>query len=441
MKRFKKVVALAVFGALVLATLVVYADEPQFVPIYDQIETERPVYDGHETQEATDETRNQPVQLEETPEDNASETHNQADVYGEPVEPQELGDSTNIYETNEAHEQRILEEPASVPNFISFTGDVREISPIFGNDGQPVHNQYYVRMQSREYGTTVFRTDYNTFILGEPIGVGDTVTGWYVSGAPEMLIYPPQHLARVLINDIGDFDNAKIDRFVLDPSRRTLVSEGYDLVLNFTEETPVKMQDGSTFYVPEGSALLNELDGRILVVTHGILDSMVPGGTRPSDPTLSITVLSDLTSQSPQDTDDTQSSTENIGTNGYLGPGWVSNEGISVNENKLEATWQRIGNAYYVPFRAVVDALGFGDTIVWDGDNMIITANNGSKTIAFSVNASNFIVGDQIATLDHPAILEGGTTYVPWQFFRDVFGVNASFTGGHVSVDSYTQTE
>jgi hypothetical protein len=414
MKKFKRTAALAVFSALILSASAVFADIPQTItdnphrePSNDYYEPE--IINGHyepETNSDHSETEIPPVQADVTEAQAEAET--------------------------------------PVPNFLSFTGDVREISPIFGNDGEPVHNQYYVRIQNRDYGTTVFRTDYNTFIMGEPIAAGDTITGWYASGGPMVLIYPPQHLARALVNHNGEFENVKIDRFFLHEQRVTLMSESGELVLNFTEQTPIRLQDGSEFYVPEGSALLNELSGRILAVTYGATDRMLPAATLHSDPTLSITVLWEEAARLPGEIEDTGASAEveeqGTSRNGYLGPGWISNEGISVNNSKLEATWQRIGNAYYVPFRAVVDALGFGDTIMWDGDNLMITANNGSKTIAFAIDANNFIVGDRIASLDHPAILQGGTTYVPWQFFRDVFGVNARFNNGQIFVEANSET-
>ena len=420
MKMFKKVAAVAVFGALVFVAAAAFADEPQFnVEREMQNPSVESAGEAEETKSPHEDGRNR-HEAAENNEDKDDETR------------EETREETYSSQT----EAEQVEETTVVSNFLSLSGVVKEISPVFGSEGEPIYNQYYVKIQSAEHGTHVFRTDYHTFILGEPIAVGDTITGWYASGTPSMLIYPPQHLGQVLVN--GEYENVKIDRFYLDRERSALVSENSDLVLNFTDRTPVLLQDGNEYKVPEGSALLNELDGRILVVTYSMTDRMIPSGTLPSDTTLSITVLWEKAEHLPEKIDNTepQSSSEAQGAIGYLGPQWTSNDGISVNNKKLDITWKYVENTVYVPFRAIVNALGYGDTVVWDGYNKMITANNGKSLIAFPINANHFIVGEQLATLEHPAILEDGTTYVPWQFFRDVFGANAWFSSGQVYVNT-----
>ncbi|MCL2574744.1 MAG: copper amine oxidase N-terminal domain-containing protein [Defluviitaleaceae bacterium] len=392
MKRIKWLTATAMAGMLTLSAPPIFADEPQ-VPI-----AEEEVRDQVIQEEASDQAAQEETQT-------TTEHHE----YYEPYEP---------YETEDAQNEK------TIPPFLSFTGKVIEIIPVVGNTGRPIEHQYFVKLQSEEYGTAILRTDHNTFFIGEAIGEGDTITGWYSSDTPWVLVYPPQHLARVLIN--GHKENFKLSHFHLDPDRGMLVSEDNQLVLNFTDVTPLITQDGEKFQVPRGSALLNELDGRLLIVTYSTTDRMLPAGTMISDPDLAITVLRN-------ETDEPQAAQSN--------PKQYPNDGISVNGDRLDVAWKQIEEAYYVPFRAVVDALGHGETIIWDSLNQTISVSNGATKIHFPISSSAFIVGQEVKSLQSKVVLDGGTTYVPWQFFRDVFGVSAWFSEGQVFISSQYEIE
>jgi len=90
-----------------------------------------------------------------------------------------------------------------------------------------------------------------------------------------------------------------------------------------------------------------------------------------------------------------------------------------------------------VPFRAVVNLLRFGSTVTWDGDTRGITVFNGTDTISFAIGDSAFQVGNAEVTLSHPAILFYDTTYVPFQFFSKVFGVNNAYMHeGQIVIDN-----
>ena len=413
MKTFKKLAAFALLGVLLMPATAVFADVPQMPPATHQEQQ-------HNTNKITEDIVNDITN--QTLQEIADETiEKDFDAYRnhEPsVENIAIPSDPQIFDIEEIRE-------AIPPNFLSFSGTVTDIKPVLGYDGTPAFQQYYVRLQNPEYGTTIFRTNENTFIMGM-LEQGDQMTGFYAADAPHVLIYPPQHLANVIVNKNGDFENVFVDRFFFDQSRVALVSQRNELVLNFTESVPVKTQEGREFEVPEGSALLNELNGRILVVTHGPVAKTTPTATSPSDPTLSITVLREASEDRPEDNTDTELTAT---------PELPPSNGITVNDRLLEETWQHIDSILYVPFRAVVDALGLGDTVVWNGGNQMITVSNGTNTIAFTTNTKHFTVGSEVKTLDQPVILQGGTTYVPWQFFRDVFGADARFSNGQVFVD------
>jgi len=349
-------------------------------------------------------------------------------------EPQNI----HNYIPYETEEQRGYgDEAVTIPNFMSFTGQVTEIHPVYDNEGNAAYNQSFITVKNDYDATVVFRTDYNTFVLGSAVEVGDNITGWYATGVPMILIYPPQHTAQVIVN--GEFENVKIDRFRFDEAWGALISDDGQLVLNFNEETPILLQDGQEFEVMhEGYTMLNGLDGRILVVTYGPTNRMYPGGTIPGDPSLKVVVLWERAEHPIGNIDDFDSlpQVEDPNLMEAMPIEWTSNEGISVNNQMLDVTWRQVDDVFYVPFRATVNALGFGHTVQWDGDNMMVSANNGTYDIHFPIGAYHFIVGNSIITLDHHVILEDSTTFVPWQFFRDVFGVNAWLNAGQIFIDN-----
>ena len=471
MKKLKQMAAAVVCGALVFTAVTAFADVPQ------QTIVDRPHYSGEEnpTKPAEEAVPTPPVEQRTQPGRPVEQPATQPDA--PPAQPAEqfiqpVEQSTQTQEHHEQpveqppetaehheeyHEQAVEEReeyhwqaeeqatepevPPAIPNFLSFKGTVVDIKPVLGNDGQPARNQQYIRVQNEELGTTIFRTDDNTFMLGEAVKVGDEITGWYASDMPLTLIYPPQILAQVIVN--GEFENVKIDRFYFDSERGALVSASNKLVLNFTLQTPILTHDGQEFYVPPGAALLNELSGRALVVTYFLTDRAMPASTMPSDSTMTITVLPEEMCSLPEESHydyyedyhaESHTQQEPEKSSSTMGE-------ISVNNVMLEAIWLLIDDTPYLPFRATVDALGFGDTIKWDGDNYIVTVSNGKDNIVFPIDAKSFIIGDNIKTLQNPAILKNSTTYVPWQFFKDVFGVNARLDEGKVIVDAENVTQ
>ncbi|MCL2356502.1 MAG: hypothetical protein FWC70_04975 [Defluviitaleaceae bacterium] len=98
----------------------------------------------------------------------------------------------------------------TMPEFMSFSGTVVEIMSGLGPapvDDEPVSHMLSVMVQGEEdadgYSPTVnFTIDRLTaiFLDGE-LEVGASVTGFYEVGAAMILIYPPQHNARLLVSD------------------------------------------------------------------------------------------------------------------------------------------------------------------------------------------------------------------------------------------------
>ena len=83
------------------------------------------------------------------------------------------------------------------------------------------------------------------------------------------------------------------------------------------------------------------------------------------------------------------------------------------------------------PIRAILEALGM--TVSWDGATQTATAVKGNITISVSINSNIAYVNGQQKTLDVPAEITNGRTFVPVRFFGEALGMNVDW-------DGYTKT-
>jgi len=339
------------------------------------------------------------------------------------------------------------EEIPNVPRetFEGFEGIITEINE--------VGERIYVHVKNSDDMTTVFVKDFTTFVLGNDLAVGDTVTGYHDTTLAAPAIWPPMYTARLLVN--GDFGNIIIERFnIMNDLENALISESGDFILRFDSGTPILLQDGQDIrkivddehrIVPEGSLinpligylvppLMSFLDGRLMVVTYGPTTRSMPPQTIPGiDEGLAIHVLFELAVHLPGFGISLDIDFEpDFGTSQFYQVDeplvWTYNYGISVEGRMVDALWQEVDGAYYVPFRAVVNLLRFGNTVTWDNETRGITVHNGTDTIGFAVDSNVFkISSGKEVTLSHPAIIFYDTTYVPFQFFTLVFGVNNAY--------------
>ena len=392
MKNFVKAIAVAVAGVLVLGAATAFAnngDDDGIVSIIDNDQVEN----GYENGYGYD--------------------YNYEDYYGQYL---------------------------PMPTFHHRQGVVVSINDVYGSDDQ------MIRIEG-EYGTTDLRVDFNTFVLGNPIEIGDEIKGFFPFG-PAIMIYPPQFLAYAIIN--AEVENVRVDRFFVNEYTGTLISADGNLELNFTDDTAIQFQDGQD--VRENIANINEtyeldqellevLDGRMMVVVYGPTTRAIPAATIPGEDgqNVEIHVLWERAVHLGG----------GFGMDAEIGFGidlptnedevtidWPINE-VVINGELTELNWVRIRGAYFVPFRAVVDALGFGDTIRWVGETQTIYVSNGEYEIHFSIEANNFVANGETIELEHAAVLIGDSTYVPFRFFSVVFGMNNAFIlEGQVVIDN-----
>ncbi|MCL2016461.1 MAG: copper amine oxidase N-terminal domain-containing protein [Defluviitaleaceae bacterium] len=374
------------------------------------------------------------------------------------------------------------EVPADMPvirNFMPVTGEVSEIEEL-------IYGESRITLVNEDGETiAILTTDYFTHLLGNEVAVGDTITAFYPANVPMLMIWPPQHTVRLIVN--GDFINVAIDVFNLTDGGN-LVSADEMLQLNFNDGTQILLQDGQNFRdaiadyaaLDLETALLNELDGRTLVVVYGPTTMSIPAQTIPgADGTnLTITVLFepivagpapidvdfDLsetetpeTPETPQyepavtlpatldGLDETAEPAETYEPAATIMPPPVIDDianivlinPISVNNVIIPATWVEQNGVFLVPLRSVLIALNLDSTITWDEATRSIGLSNGTQQIQLSVGSNEYVVDDQTITLDTAPVIIDSHTFVPFNFFSLIFGMNnAFFLEGQVFIDN-----
>lgn len=83
------------------------------------------------------------------------------------------------------------------------------------------------------------------------------------------------------------------------------------------------------------------------------------------------------------------------------------------------------------PMRAILEALGM--TVSWDPSSQTATAVKADINISISINSNIAIVNNTQQSLDVPAEITNGRTFVPVRFFAEALGMKVDW-------DSYTKT-
>ena len=113
------------------------------------------------------------------------------------------------------------------------------------------------------------------FPFSEDFAVGDMVTGWYLSHAPMIMIWPPEYSIDVFVSRMGDERNIKVDRFTVweaDTTEGYKLSQDGMLAFKVNEDTEIVLADGQDFR--DGS-----LDNRNIIVIYGISTRSIPEQT------------------------------------------------------------------------------------------------------------------------------------------------------------------
>jgi len=112
---------------------------------------------------------------------------------------------------------------------------------------------------------------------------------------------------------------------------------------------------------------------------------------------------------------------------------WILTTNITYDGKKIDSDvppYVKDGRTL-APIRAILETLGM--TVSWDATTQTATAVKGSKTISVSINSNIAYVNGEQKTLDVPAEITSGRTFVPVRFFGEALGMNVDW-------DSYTKT-
>jgi len=101
--------------------------------------------------------------------------------------------------------------------------------------------------------------------------------------------------------------------------------------------------------------------------------------------------------------------------------------GVNVNGTQLilDASPKMVNGRVLVPLRAIFEALGA--QVKWDANTQTITGTKESKTIVLKVNSKNAVVSGKNTTLDVPAQIISGRTFVPVRFISESLGAEVNW--------------
>ncbi|MCL2456791.1 MAG: copper amine oxidase N-terminal domain-containing protein [Defluviitaleaceae bacterium] len=331
-------------------------------------------------------------------------------------------------------------EPKIMPQlFGSVTGDVEEIS------------EHFVRIKSAGAGDfadqlfpVIFVLDENTFLFGKPFAPGDKITGFFTT--PAGMMNPPTFTPLAIVNHA---EKPEHSRFILDRFDENWLSGDGKFRLNIGDKTKIQFQNGDAF---EGEK--SELVGRKLLVEFSISHRDFPE-TIPNPENIVVLYERAVHPIGEIDWDfEEENFFENdiwsaIEWDGYPHDArdWSPYD-IIITINGLsrgvpDAKFATVGDSVfpnYVPLRAIAEMFGFSPN--WNDATKAIHMKSPRGDIALRMGMAQYDLATpeglaETYTLDMPIIIDG-RTYVPLNFFSEVFGFNnAFFEGGNIFLDNF----
>lgn len=280
------------------------------------------------------------------------------------------------------------------PFYLSFTGTVNEVIKV-----DDITTKIYLKNDDET--EAYFILSENTYLAdGVKIEEGVKITGYYESGRPMILIYPP-HYTIDIVTPVYEEGFVKADKF-----DSNLLSKDKQLKLNISEETEIIWENNTQIYwfaKPTIEELEAVLENRQMLVYYNFTTKSIPAQTSPSK----IIVLS-------------QQIEDKIN--------------IIVEDAILDAPDAYISESgnLMVPVRAIAEALGF--QVSWNNDEKSVHIDS---DISFKIDEINYSAAGAKITLEEAATLKDGRTYVPLSFFKEVVKVNVvSFFENNVIISS-----
>lgn len=302
------------------------------------------------------------------------------------------------------------------PYYFSYTGKVTAIAGAESEDANPM-----LTMESDEQGPANPVLTKDCFIMGgEDIKVGDTVTLYYETNRPMIMIYPPRYNAVIAVIQPAEAAE-KAEAMEADLFDKELVSQSGLIKLTPGEKTEILDRDGQAytgslsdslllvFYQPDAA---NENIPEEVTPTKII--RLGQPEAAPAEPGAEAGI---------EETEDF-SYTANIDT-----------ADIVVEQKIIEAPSAYVteNDVIMVPLRAIAEALGY--QVTWEQDTQTVRLNS---AISLEVGR-DYYVYMRMAPIELGTApqLKDGAIYVPLFYFRDVLKMNnAYFFENQVVIDN-----
>jgi len=185
----------------------------------------------------------------ETPENDA----NEADAAGD--ENQVFIDECDVPDCG---------DNAMIAHYFSITGSVVSV--------EEINNTIRVTIEDEHGNPAVLVLNENTvYPFTDEINVGDAVTGWYLTEAPMIAIWPAEYNIAVLVAGAPEGGNLKVDRFNTwaDSEEGYMLSQDGTFAFRTDENTQVILANGDDFTG-------GDIEGRRIVVIYDISTRSIP---------------------------------------------------------------------------------------------------------------------------------------------------------------------
>jgi hypothetical protein len=298
-----------------------------------------------------------------------------------------------IQENQEA-ENSVVEPAAPFSFYMSFTGTVKSIEE--GNEGT-----IKVYLEDKDNLPAYFILTEQTYYVDDvKIEAGKEITGYYESGKPMILIYPPQYsIDIVAIEPTEGF--MKADKF-----DANLLSRDKQLKLNISTDTEIIWENNTQvnwFKAPTAEELQAVLTNRKMIVFYDVTTKSIPAQTTPNK----IIVFSQ------QEVDP---------LNIFVEDAAIETPAAYIDED----------GTVMVPLRAISEALKY--EVTWNNEERCIMVGTDVKV---KIDTSSVTAAGKVIELESAALIKDDRTYVPLSFFKEALGVNVvSFFENNIIINT-----
>ena len=151
-----------------------------------------------------------------------------------------------------------------IPDYFSVTGTVESV--------EKIDDMIRVTIEDTFGNPAVLVLSEDTvYPFAETFEIGDVITGWYVTNAPMIAIWPPQYNIAVLVADAPEDSNITVDRFNAweDNDEGFMLSQDGKFAFRTDENTVVTLANGDDF-------TNGDIAGRRIVVIYDVSTRSIP---------------------------------------------------------------------------------------------------------------------------------------------------------------------